>query len=203
MQAATQESSESSSSNHSTLLRQVRTHDSDAWRRLVYIYGPLIYQWCRSQRLQAADAADVMQEVFHSVAVNIKQFAGRRHGSFRGWLWMITRNKIRDFHRRERKQVRGQGGSDAMQRIGELPDAEPQSRLSSDSLEASDAPQHRALLLLEMEFEPQTWQAFKQVVIDSRSVTDVAADMEMTANAVRIAKCRVLKRLREEFGDLL
>jgi RNA polymerase sigma-70 factor (ECF subfamily) len=203
MQAVTQESAESSSSSHSTLLRQVRTQDPDAWRRLVYIYGPLIYQWCRSQRLQAADAADVMQEVFHSVAASIKQFAGRRPGSFRGWLWMIARNKIRDFHRRERKQVRGQGGSDAMQRIGELPDAEPQCRSSNDSIEASQAPQHRALLLLQKEFEPQTWQAFKQVVIDSRSVADVAADMEMTANAVRIAKCRVLKRLREEFGDLL
>ena len=71
MTAQTHDSSESSSSVHSALLRQVREHDAQAWGRLVRIYGPLVYQWCRSQKLQASDAADVMQEVFQSVAANI------------------------------------------------------------------------------------------------------------------------------------
>jgi hypothetical protein len=31
----------------------------------------------------------------------------------------------------------------------------------------------------------------------------IAAELGMTANAVRTAKCRVLSRLREELGDLI
>lgn len=204
MTASIQASAESSSSCHSTLLRQLRAHDAVAWRRLVEIYGPLTYQWCRSQGLQAADAVDVMQDVFQSVAAHIGQFTGKNHGAgFRGWLWTITRNKISDFYRRERKQVRGRGGTDALLHIADLPEKEPQILPSSDSFDASRAPQHQALRLIQDEFESQTWRAFVEVVIESRAVADVAADLEMTPNAIRIAKCRVLKRLREEFGDLL
>lgn len=204
MSALTQETDESSSSSsYSTLLRQIRAHDPDAWQRLVQIYAPLAYQWCRSQGLQASDSADVIQEVFQSVTANIKQFIGGSSGSFRGWLWTIARNKIRDFYRREQRQVRGRGGTDAMLQIRELPDEEPQSLPSSDSLDTSSAPQHVALRLIQDEFEVQTWRAFEEVVIKSRTVADVAADLDMTPNAVRISKCRVLKRLREEFGDML
>ena len=154
--------------------------------------------------MQSSDAADVMQDVFQSVAAKINQFGGKdRDGSFRGWLWVIARNKIRDFYRREAKQVRGRGGTDAMLQIGEVPDVEPESLSASDSADESHSPQHRALGLIRDEFESRTWQAFEQVVMGSRSVADVASDLGISANAVRIAKCRVLKRLRGEFGDLL
>jgi RNA polymerase sigma-70 factor (ECF subfamily) len=62
--------SSSNSSIRSSLLERVREHDEQAWRRLVDLFSPLIYDWCRGQGLQAADAADVMQEVFRSVAAN-------------------------------------------------------------------------------------------------------------------------------------
>jgi RNA polymerase sigma-70 factor (ECF subfamily) len=49
----------------------------------------------------------------------------------------------------------------------------------------------------EAEFEPTTWQAFRRYVLDEEESSKVAADLEMTVNAVQIAKSRVLKRLRE------
>jgi hypothetical protein len=52
------------SSISSSLLLRARAHDPEAWRRLVRVYGPLIYSWCRRAGLQAADAADVDQEVY-------------------------------------------------------------------------------------------------------------------------------------------
>ena len=97
-----------SSSVHSTLLRLVRDRDPEAWRRLVHIYGPLVYQWCRSRGLQPSDAADVMQAAFHAAAANIGQFEGSAGaGSFRAWLWTIARNKLRDFYRHQARQARG------------------------------------------------------------------------------------------------
>jgi RNA polymerase sigma-70 factor (ECF subfamily) len=52
------------------------------------------------------------------------------------------------------------------------------------------------------EFEPRTWQAFWKTAVDGRPVKDVADELGMSPGAVRVAKSRVLHRLRDELGDL-
>jgi RNA polymerase sigma-70 factor, ECF subfamily len=49
----------------------------------------------------------------------------------------------------------------------------------------------------EPEFEAKTWQAFRRQVLEGARPKMAAAELEMTVNAVLIAKSRVLKRLRE------
>jgi RNA polymerase sigma-70 factor (ECF subfamily) len=61
----------------------------------------------------------------------------------------------------------------------------------------------RALDLIRSEFEERTWRAFLMVTVEGRLPADVAVELGTTPGAVYIAKSRVLKRLREEFGDLL
>jgi RNA polymerase sigma-70 factor (ECF subfamily) len=56
--------------------------------------------------------------------------------------------------------------------------------------------------LIQTDFEERTWQAFWRVVVAGQSPQEVAAELAMTAGAVRVAKCRVLHRLRQELGDL-
>jgi RNA polymerase sigma-70 factor (ECF subfamily) len=53
------------------------------------------------------------------------------------------------------------------------------------------------------DFEEQTWQAFWLTVVEGRSATVLAPELGMTAAAVRQAKARVLRRLKEELGELL
>jgi len=65
---------ESLGSTSSSLLDRVKAHDSDAWRRLVRLYGRLVLHGCRTSGLQPADRADVFQEVFRSVAGHIDDF---------------------------------------------------------------------------------------------------------------------------------
>jgi RNA polymerase sigma-70 factor (ECF subfamily) len=60
----------------------------------------------------------------------------------------------------------------------------------------------RTLALIREEFEERTWTAFWQTAVDGRAPKDVAADLSMSPGAVRVAKSRVLHRLREELGDL-
>jgi RNA polymerase sigma-70 factor, ECF subfamily len=62
---------------------------------------------------------------------------------------------------------------------------------------------HRALALIRDDFEPRTWAAFWQTAVDGRATIDVAADLGMSPGAVRVAKSRVLHRLRADLGDLL
>ena len=79
------------SSISSTLLDQLRSRRPEAWQRLVRLYGPVIYRWCRRSNLHAEDAADVVQEVLSAVMVHLPDF--RRDGpqdSFGGWLATIT-----------------------------------------------------------------------------------------------------------------
>ncbi len=62
---------------------------------------------------------------------------------------------------------------------------------------------HRALDLVKGDFNTITWQAFSRVTLQEHSIQDVARDLKLTENAVRQAKFRVLRRLRDELdGDL-
>ena len=60
----------------------------------------------------------------------------------------------------------------------------------------------RALGLIREEFEERTWAAFWRTAVEGRAAKDVGAELSMTPGAVRVAKSRVLHRLREELGDL-
>jgi RNA polymerase sigma-70 factor (ECF subfamily) len=61
----------------------------------------------------------------------------------------------------------------------------------------------RALEMIRGDFEPQTWQAFWRVRVDGQPPVTVATEIGMTAKAVRAAKGRVLRRLREELDHLM
>ena len=47
------------SSTSSSLLERVRAKQAEGWRRLVHLYGPLVYQWCRQCGLQAEDVEKI------------------------------------------------------------------------------------------------------------------------------------------------
>jgi RNA polymerase sigma-70 factor (ECF subfamily) len=192
------------SSLSSTLLARMRTGERAAWDRLVELYGPVVYAWCRARRLQAADAADVGQEVFAAVAAGLERFRRDCPGdSFRGWLRGITQHKLADFWRRRVGQPEATGGSDAQQRLAELPADDSTMSQGGGSLSETKLLLQRALELVRLEFEGPTWRAFWRVVVEGQASADVAGALGMTCNAVYVAKSRVLRRLREEFGDLI
>lgn len=190
-----------------TLLVRLQAQEDEAWRRLDHLYGPVVLAWCRGAGLQADDAADVRQEAFRSVAGAIASFQRAKAGdSFRGWLWRITQNKLRDFFRRQRQQPQAAGGTTFQQHLQEIPlsaDGEDDVKAPSPSTDESGGIMGRALELIRSEFAERTWQAFRRVAIEGHSPADVAADLGMSAGAVYVAKSRVLRRLREEFGDLM
>ena len=83
-----------------SLLERIRGLDGDAWSRFVALYCPLVYDACRRYRVQPADADDIVQDVLQSVSRGIHGFKKERPGdSFRGWLYRIVQNKVRDHYR--------------------------------------------------------------------------------------------------------
>ena len=61
----------------------------------------------------------------------------------------------------------------------------------------------RAIELIREEFKAETWHAFWRTAIDGCSAQDVAEELDMRPGTVRVAKSRVLQRLRERLGDCL
>ena len=185
-----------------SLLDGARARDAVAWERLVSLYAPLVLAWCRQSGLHDDDAADVIQDVFQAVATHLAGFRRERAGdTFRGWLRTIARNKVNDFFRRTRREPAGVGGSEARARLLQIPGAAPADG-SAPAEQAERELVHRALRLIRDEFEPRTWDAFWQTAVEGRAAGDVAADLGMSPGAVRVAKSRVLHRLRAELGEL-
>jgi len=190
-----------SSSTSRSLIRMLKLKQAQAWHRLAVLYGPVVLQWCRRAGLQQADADDVVQEVFRTVAQKVSDFRHESAGdTFRGWLWMITRHKLGDFIRRQRATAQPVGGTDGQLQMASLPSDE----LSLDEVGQGDFSElyRRALDLIRVEFKPKTWDSFWRVVVDEQSPADVANELGVSVNAVYVAKSRVLSRLREELGDL-
>lgn len=186
----------------------MRCFDGAAWERLSVLYGPVVYGWCRRAGLQDNDAADAVQEVFRSVFRGIAEFRGadnsQNGGSFRGWLWVITRNQVRLFLRRQDNVTPAVGGTDAQIRFAEQPDATPETdEAEPDAEQTRRLLLHRALDLVKWDFNETTWAAFARITLQGRSIPEVAVELGLSDNAVRQAKFRVLRRLREELDGVL
>jgi len=187
-----------------SLLHRVRGQEPEAWTRLVTLYGPLVYRWCRESGLNGEDAGDVVQEVFGSVVTSIDNFRGERPGSFRAWLKSITRHRIHDSLERGKKGLPdARGGTVAHQELLQVAESvEPSTATKAPNPGSEDALWRRALELVRAEFEPHTWQAFWRVAVDEQRPAEVAAELGMTVPAIYQAKSRVLRRVRRELSDL-
>ena len=193
---------QSSTATSPSLLERVKADDAAAWDRLVGLYAPLVYRWCRRADLPEQEIADVFQDVFQAVATHIAGF--RREGAddtFRGWLRTITRNKVRDHFRRLGREPGGAGGTEAQLRFARLPDDRPDGD-DSDEDRRTAASSAGPWSLLRGEFEERTWQAFWLTAVEDRAAGEVALELGMSPGAVRVAKSRVLRRLREELGEI-
>jgi RNA polymerase sigma-70 factor (ECF subfamily) len=181
-------------------LKFARPEASD-WTRLHEVYAPLIQRWLSRVPGLGDEAADLAQEVLVVVVREVPRFERRREGSFRAWLRQVAVNKVRQ-HYRERRRRPEAGLDPAAGFLEQL--ADPAGDLAREW--DRDHDKHvvdRLLAIVRPDFEPTTWEAFRRFGIEGEPARRVAADLELSENAVILAKSRVLKRLRTEAGDLL
>jgi len=191
--------------SHSLIVR-AKNNDPEAWERLVKLYSPLVYYWCKNSGLPPTDLNDVFQDVFHTLACNLKKFQQIENGTFRGWLRTMTRNKLNDHFRKSGREARPIGGTEALKQFERIPaaaDHQTTTALETPALEKQihHSMLRQALANIRQHFAEQTWKAFWMVVVDGRETNDVAKDLSMRPGTVRVAKTRVLKRLRLEIGE--
>jgi RNA polymerase sigma-70 factor (ECF subfamily) len=186
------------------LVERVKDGDADAWRRLLSLYGPLVFWWCHRKGLRQPDAEEISQEVFLTVSSKVTSFTKHwEHGSFRAWLRRITANKLGDYFRRRRAEPPARGTSSAQEFLAQVPADSSDSSADGDDESERGILYRRALEVIRSEFEPRSWEAVWQTAVEGRRAADVAAALGMTPNAVYIAKSRILARLHEELAGLI
>ncbi|HEY1065523.1 MAG TPA: sigma-70 family RNA polymerase sigma factor [Pirellulales bacterium] len=179
----------------SLLLRIRNPQDGESWVEFTELYAPVVFRAAKRRRLQDADAADLTQDVLLAVA----RTADRLHydpskGSFRGWLYRVTQNKLNDHCERQKR----------------LPASrEPAELAASFSDDASDEEawwdreyQERlfrwAADRVRPHCEPTTWSAFWRTSVEGQSPAEAAAALGLSIGTVYAAKSRVLARIRKE-----
>lgn len=195
-----------------SLIGRARARQGDAWCELVDLYGPLVAHWSRRCGLDSHSTADVVQEIFTAVYKSLNRFEPRAtSGSFRAWLWTITVNKLRDRNRARRPREQARGGSSALLGLHsvvdpyaadfsrndlDIPDTEP---TSTEDLQCLMA---RAMEQVRAEFEEKTWAIFIRSAVDLIDTQTVAQQFSVSPATVRKIRSRIMRRLRQQMGDL-
>ena len=191
------------------LLRQAKASNQTAWQQLVTRYSRRIYRWCRRSGLQPTDAADVTQEVLHAVARKLGDFHRDRPGdTFRGWLRRITNNKVNDHFRKQNKTAdRASGGVNRIEFLADV--REPLGTWNTVSV-ASDVSTvssiqnqtfQDVIKRVRSNVSERDWKLFWRIAVDGQSAADAAKEVGITANAARLVKMRILKRLRKQLAN--
>jgi RNA polymerase sigma-70 factor (ECF subfamily) len=180
----------------SLFLRLRDRRDHAAWVEFVSLYEPVVYRLLRHRGLQDADAREVMQDLFLAVNRIIDRWdPARERGSFRGWLQRVVRNLVINWLQLRRRRPAAAADADVQALLERLP--------AGDGPETDEFDQavrravfHRAAERVRGEVRRATWQAFWETGVVGASPAEAGQKLGMTAGAVRVAKYRVLARLR-------
>jgi RNA polymerase sigma-70 factor (ECF subfamily) len=180
-----------------SLLFRAQTGHEDAWKDLTELYRPLIIGWLNRQGVPAADLEDLTQEVLLSAVKHLPAFQhSGQCGAFRAWLRTIICSRTVDYWRNVEAGTQAQGGSGATAALQQL--ADPMSDLNRQWDEQHNRYVLQCLLdMVQEEFEPATVKAFRRSAIDGATGAETAAELNMSAAAVYVAKSRVLHRIRQ------
>lgn len=186
--------------SESLILRLNDVQDVAAWNEFLAIYRPVVLRMACRRGLQQADADDLAQRVFMSVARKVGSWQPyTAETRFRNWLGRIARNTIlNELMRGKPDRAVGDGQDDAL--LDQVPD---RNELSSVLLLET----HRQSMALAMsavkpEFSTTTWAMFYQTAIEQRSVKETAEQFGRSVGAVYIARCRVMQRIKEHIQNL-
>lgn len=186
-----------------TLLESLRDqHDRTAWQRFDTSYRPMLIRFAMSLGLDPHDAEEATQRTL-AIFCNAYQRGkyDRTKGRFKNWLFTIARNEIFDLHNERGKHLpprNNQGSSN---------DISLQIR-DSDSLTRLWDKQWQVYILrlcldrARTRFSSRDVGIFEQLALQQQSVERVAKNHNLSPDAVRQVRHRVLKFLRSVKNEL-
>lgn len=206
---------------NSSLLMRIRTpEDTESWREFFNMYKSSIAGLAMKGGLNSAEADEVLQETMLAVSQGIGTFDyNRAQGSFKGWLFTITR---RAMYRQLRKRAPAGERSNRVRSASEASAAATVQPSDSQAESTDSAGDELALLPdpapgLEQHFEkewrqailavalkrvsqqvkPKQFQMFDLYVTQQMPMSKVTRMLNVNAAQVYMAKLRVSASLRQ------
>jgi RNA polymerase sigma factor (sigma-70 family) len=181
-----------------SLLMRIKDHgDHEGWQQFFDTYGGVIHALARKAGLSDNEADDVLQETLLSVAAEMPDFRyDRARGSFKGWLFLVTRRRIADLIRKrvrhERHHTESGGPLEELADVTSGPlDAiwEEEWRLNQLQL-AVDRVKRRV--------SPRQWQMFDLAALQAWPTDRIIALLGVNRAQLYMAKMRIGRMLKAE-----
>lgn len=186
----------------SLLVRIRDPRNGQAWTEFLEIYEPLVYRLARKKGFQDADALELTQEVFLAVASAIDRWdPDPAKGSFRGWLFRISRNLMINFLAQEQRRPSATGDTDFNRLLNEHPAPDGDQSAVFDR-EYKRQTFRWAAERIRGEFVDKTWRAFWLTSVEGEPIKKAARSLGLSAGAVYVARSRVMARLRQTIERL-
>jgi RNA polymerase sigma factor (sigma-70 family) len=176
------------------------SNDAPAWQRFCGHFHIVVVSFAKHMGLSVPDAEDAAQE---TMLAFVKAFRDGKYNRDKGhlsdWLFGIAKHVILNFRKRqplEQLMADKTTGTSFWNMIQD-----------DHSIKLSWETEWRQMVLAKCfeqarrEFDPKVFKAFELYALTQTEVDKVAQQLEMSRNAVYIAKCRVLSRLRELHGQ--
>jgi RNA polymerase sigma-70 factor (ECF subfamily) len=186
-------------STTSTLVGKLQEESPERWQKFVLVYSPLLRFWIRQDRVRQEFIDDILQETLKSVFRGIQHYQWTPgSGTFRGWLRTIVRRRSADHFRSLPKEVSASQSN--LERI-QVPEPRDPAEVEGEEMAFLEL-KARALELVRQSTAEKTWQMFWLNVVEEIPSPDIARQFNVTTAAVRMAKARVLNRLRSLMPDI-
>jgi RNA polymerase sigma factor (sigma-70 family) len=186
----------------SLIVRLPNTEDAAAWQEFVALYEPFIYRFACRNGFQDADAHELVQNVFLAVVKAVGRWEpDSRRARFRTWLFKIARNQLLDLiAKRERRHECTSGSTSLVDRL----DCHPAPYDVTEQLLVEHRRElfHWVAARVKRSVKETTWRAFWLTSIEQQPIEEAALLLGLSSGAVRIARSRVIARLRDEISEL-
>jgi RNA polymerase sigma factor (sigma-70 family) len=199
----------------SLLSRIKNPEDARSWREFYDTYHRLIRAIAVRAGLSADEAEDAVQDTLICVSKNIGKFnTDPARGSFKNWLFTLTRCRVEDLRRKLRRQpialadleARDLGVDTAATAVEHrIPDpaATPAEHLDQAwDEEWRRNLQETALEILRHQVKPRHYQIFFLSVIKQQSALTVARGLGTNIGLVYVVKHRLLGKFRQALRNV-
>ena len=166
---------------------------AEAWEEFFRVHVPLIRGVVRAYRSTAIDLDDATQEIWQTVVSCLPDFNyDDRRGDFRSWLFTVARNRLADLSR--------QADLRKAERIEEV--------LGTLASMSDDNPEVVCDRHLTQEMVGEVLDEFRTLVsdknfrivlsrwMDGHSVAEIASELRISREQVRVRHHRMMKKLR-------
>ncbi len=169
--------------------------DQVVWGEFFSRYQPILVAFARKLGLREHDAEDAAQETLIKFAQAYREGRYERdRGRLRTWLLSIAANTVRDLQRR-RRDVGAGAPADRTGLLEQVPDDASMSEVWE--AEWKRAIVRQCLAQVSQRVSPTTLRAFELLTLEGWSGEQVAAHLNISRNAVYLAKIHVLSHMRE------